>query len=75
MTNEELQELLVRMYKFDDKPHLLFSFLKTMAEKYEVHPGFKRESVRVMEWAYENAYKMMVKDNNEKLALIQTRED
>lgn len=61
MTDEELQELLIRVYKFDDKPHHLFSFLKILAEKYERHPGFKMESARVMEWAYNNAYKIVYK--------------
>lgn len=71
MTEDELKELLARIYKFDDKPHLLFSFLKTVVEKYEVHPAFKKESLRVMEWAYENAHKMMARDLNGQLKLVE----
>lgn len=75
MTEDELKELLARIYKFDDKPHLLFSFLKNMVEKYEIHPAFKKESLRVMEWAYENAHKMMATDLQEKLRLVRDNED
>lgn len=49
----DIQELLVRAYKFDDKPHQLFSFICSLARKYNAdEPRFRDEVIRLMDIAY-----------------------
>lgn len=61
MTQEELDEMFARLWKLDDKPHLIFSFMRELILKYgttfnSVH---KRELLEMADLGYENAHKLL----------------
>lgn len=49
-----VHELLARAWKYDDKPHQLFSQIRVLAEKYDHDPDSRKETIRLMDYAYEN---------------------
>jgi hypothetical protein len=50
----QIDEILLRAYYFDDKPHQLFSGIRALALK---HPsGFTEQIVRLMDEAYEGKW-------------------
>ena len=50
---QAIDDLLYCAYKFDDKPHLLFSCVRKFAEQYEPSTEQRTEIVRLMDEAYE----------------------
>lgn len=50
---EQIGELLARAWKYDDKPHLLYSFIQTLARQYEPDPQVQAEIIRLMDIEYE----------------------
>ena len=49
-----IQEVLACAYIYDDKPHLLFSCIRRLAEQYTENNKFRDEIIRLMDYAYEN---------------------
>lgn len=47
-----IRELLVRAYKYDDKPHMLYSCIRAMAIRFEDDPKMRDEIVRLMDLEY-----------------------
>lgn len=58
LINTDINELMARAASFMDKPHLLFSHLKVMAERY-ASPMFKVDVEVAMEFGYQNAHKVI----------------
>lgn len=52
---DAIGDLLVRAWKYDDKPHQLFSCIRAMAEQYQSDEQMRAEIVRLMEYAYQHA--------------------
>jgi hypothetical protein len=50
---EAIKELLCRAYKFDEKPHQLFSQIRAMALKFSDEHD-RLETIRLMDWAYDH---------------------
>ena len=50
----DIDELLACAYKYDDKPHQLFSFIRLLAERYESDPSRRAEIMGLMDYAYEH---------------------
>jgi len=68
MTKKETSDLLYCIYKFDDKPHLLFSKLTAIARKYEKESKIKKECVRLMNGAYNSQLAQRLGHSLDKLA-------
>jgi hypothetical protein len=49
---QDIEELLYRAYRYDDKPHRLYSYLRLLAVKYEEGKYFREEVVRLMDIEY-----------------------
>lgn len=50
---EFVKEILARAYKYDDKPHQLYSCIRAMALKFEDDSQKRDEIVRLMEKEYQ----------------------
>lgn len=61
MIEDDVQELLARAYQFDDKPHLIFSWIASLAARYEKDVVKRMEIIRLMSWGYDNIGKMEIK--------------
>ncbi len=64
MTKEEMDELMARLWKLDDKPHLLYSHLRTLVDKYysKENSVYRRGLYKMADFGYENAYKLLKSD-------------
>jgi hypothetical protein len=51
----DIDELLVRAWKYDDKPHQLYSHIRSLAIKYQdpARPSYRDEIIRLMDLEYE----------------------
>ena len=49
---EDINDLLYCAYKFDEKPHLLFSCIRRIAEEYEYDKPIRESIIRQMDEAY-----------------------
>lgn len=47
-----IREILVRAYKYDDKPHQLYSCIRALAEKFEEDSETRDEIIRLMDKEY-----------------------
>ena len=50
---EDIDDLIYCVLKFDDKPHQLFSTLRRFVERYEENADARRVGMRLMDKAYE----------------------
>jgi len=67
MTKEETEELFVRLWKLDDKPHQLFSYMRVLVQKYgkNYNSVYRQELLNMADLGYENAYKLLRETDEE----------
>lgn len=57
--SQALKAIFHAAYRFDDKPHQLFSTIRHAAILFEVESYYRDEIIRLMDKAYPNAWKIL----------------
>jgi hypothetical protein len=54
LEREAINDLLACAYKYDDKPHLLFSCIRRIAGQFDEDERHQTEVIRLADYAYEH---------------------